>query len=125
MTHLHTWIKRVAVVAAFSIAALGGTVVVSAPAEAIPPLCETEWWWYVDGGNNIFAHNFKICEVPPYERPQAVNIQVHDNFNNWTTVASGWGDAAFYCVTVSASNQFRVAGPGIPAQGPFWNRCTV
>ncbi len=125
MTHISSWIKRAAVATAFSIAALGATAVVSAPAQAIPPLCETEWWWNIDGGNNIIAHNYKICEIYPYERPQAVNIEVRDNFNTWTTVATGWGDVTFNCVTVSASNQFRIFGPGIPAQAPFWNRCTV
>ncbi len=101
-------IRRIGVCLA-TFVAVGTTIGVATPAQAIPPGCAWSLSWWVDGEQNIYASNWIYCEDPSQDQPLQVTIQRYVSPGVWATVATGRGDIAYFC-NGHAYNVYRAGG---------------
>jgi hypothetical protein len=109
MSHLATAAtRRVGAVVATLLLAIGGAVAIGSPAHAAPPGCTLSASVSIDGGQNIHAFRYWLCDNGD-DIPLSVNIQRFVSPGVWTTVASGTGEADYYC-SGHAFNTYRATG---------------
>lgn len=100
--------RRLAYAAATTLLALGGTAIATTPAQAAPPGC-----WYGDGhyeqaGGFITGYRYWFCE-DGNDIPLSVSVQRYLSPGVYETVASGSGEATYYCGG-TAYNVYRTTG---------------
>jgi hypothetical protein len=100
--------KRLRASAAALLLAFAGVAVAATPAQAAPPGCSHGAGHYEVAGSYINGYNYWFCD-DGNDIPLSVTVQRYLSPGVYQTVASGSGDATYYC-TGSLYNVYRAAG---------------
>jgi hypothetical protein len=76
--------------------ALGATTITTGPAQAVDPECSIGIGHYQQAGAYITAYRYKFCDGKP-DVPLGVSVQRYMSPGVYQTVASGFGEATYYC----------------------------
>lgn len=109
--------RRAGAVAATALLAIGGAIGVGSPAQALPKGCTPQYSLGIDSSQNIHAFRYCIDNNTGQEYPMSTAIYRYVSPNVWTTVATGMGEAVYYC-NGHALNIYKAVG--IPQ---FFNTC--
>lgn len=102
--------RKLAAVAGTIVIALGGTVISATPANASPgPGCQLAEGHYEQAGGYITGYRYWFCENG--DIPLGVSVQRYLSPGVYETVASGTGEATYYCAG-SLYNVYRTTGTG-------------
>lgn len=100
--------RRLASLATAALLALGGTIVTATPANAAPPGCQLGVGHYEQAGAYITGFKYWFCnngnDIPLY-----VEVQRYLSPGVFQTVASGSGEATYYCAG-SLYNAYQTTG---------------
>lgn len=102
--------RKLATVLSAVVVALGASAMAATPAQAWDPNCTTESGHYEVAGGYITGYKFKICDHKP-DQPLAVSVERYMSPGVYQTVASGMGEATYYCGGF-AYGVFRAGSPG-------------
>lgn len=101
--------RRFASLAAATVLALGGTAMAAtAPAQAAPPGCWYGAGHYQEAGSYIVGYRYWFCE-DGNDIPLSVSVQRYLSPGVYETVASGSGEAVYYCAG-TLYNVYRTTG---------------
>src|SRR3954451_15194255 len=100
--------KRLHASVAALLLAFVGVAVAATPAQAAPPGCSHGAGHYEVAGSYIDGYNYWFCD-DGNDIPLSVTVQRYLSPGVYQTVASGSGDATYYC-TGSLYNVYRAAG---------------
>jgi hypothetical protein len=89
-------LRRLAQVTAVLLVSAGIVIAVDSPAHAAPPGCSFGAGHYEEAGNYIYAYRYWFCE-DGNDIPLSVSIQRYQSPGVYQTVASGSGEAVYYC----------------------------
>jgi hypothetical protein len=102
--------RRLAAVTSAVVLALGGTAIAAGPAQAWDPGCTNEAGHYEQAGGFITGFRYKVCDHKP-PVPLFVTVERYMSPGVYQTVASGMGEATYYCAGF-AYGAFRAGSPG-------------
>lgn len=100
--------RKLAATAATMLLALCGAVALATPAQGAPPGCSLGRGHYEQAGSYIAAYNWWFCD-DGNDIPLSVSIQRYLSPGVYQTVASGMGDATYFCGG-TLYNVYRAAG---------------
>ncbi|HET8659317.1 MAG TPA: hypothetical protein VFM55_10015 [Micromonosporaceae bacterium] len=103
-----TGLQRAAVVAAAMLLAFVGAAVTAAPAQASPPGCSYGAGHYEQAGGFITGYRYWFCQDGD-DIPLSVSVQRYLSPGVYQTVASGYGEATYYCAG-TLYNVYRTTG---------------
>jgi hypothetical protein len=109
--------RRLASVATAVVLALGGTLIAATSAQAAGG-CSVGIGVSYQAGSYISGSKYKTCDNGQPDIPLYVTVERYLSPNNFQVVASGYGDATYYCQGWEYF-VFRAAG-----QAPFPILCT-
>jgi len=100
--------RRVGVTAAATLLALGVMAAIAPSAEAAPPGCFYAAGHYESAGSYITGYRYWFCD-DGNDIPLSVNVQRYLSPGVYETVASGSGEATYYCAG-TLYNVYRTTG---------------
>ena len=100
--------RRLGVVAAATLLAFTAMAAIAPPVEAAPPGCSYGAGHYESAGSYIYAYRYWFCESGE-DIPLSVSIQRYLSPGVYETVASGSGEAVYYCAG-TLYNVYRTTG---------------
>jgi hypothetical protein len=103
-----TGLQRLAATAAATLLALAGAAVAASPAPAAPPGCWYGAGHYEQAGSYITGYRYWFCESGE-DIPLSVDVQRYLSPGVYQTVASGYGEATYYCAG-TLYNVYRTTG---------------